>query len=135
MSIHWEKLLTSPLGLAGYALFLVFSVITIVIKQRKPTNQWAAPTGFALAAICILGCLTIAYRHEQNSAEQSAKEADKQPPKQTPPNQPAQQSLTTGDIHQKADNGVAAAGVQGNITVNTTNPASQPTSQADKPKP
>lgn len=125
MSIHWEKILSDPLGLSGYALFLVFGVVTYVIKQRKPANRWVVPSGFILAALCIIGGITIAYRREQKPSPTqpgpAPASASTQPA--TPP------SMHIDKVEQKVSGGNAVAGVQGNVTIQSGAPA-----QSAKPK-
>ena len=104
MSIHWEKVLTDPLGFAGYALFLMFSVVTVVVKQRKPRNEWIVPAGFALATVCVLGGLALAYHREPKGSVAS--------PNTTAPNS----SMHIDKIEQNVGNGNAVAGVQGDVS-------------------
>ena len=99
MAVPWEKVLTNPLGLAGYALFLVFVVVKLLVKQRKPRNNWIVPVGFALAAACVFGGLGLAYLHQSRLTVQP-----------TP-------SMKIGNVDQKVKNGNAVTGVQGDVTI------------------
>jgi len=91
-----------PLGLAGFALALVFSVVTKVVgRKRQKDTRWILGAGFALAAICAVGGVTIAYRRERPDASKAALP-----------------SMKIGTIHQRAPGGAAVAGVQGNVNVN-----------------
>lgn len=110
--MNWTKVITDPLGFAGFALALVFAVVGKVMAQKRTkSNRWIVPAFYALAAVCVVGGLTLAYRHELIGA-----------PAKT-------QAMHIGKIEQKSDNGVAVAGVQGDVTVNK--PATQ---KAPKPQ-
>jgi hypothetical protein len=109
MNTSWLKAITDPLGLAGYALSLLFGVVTYTVKQRKPRNSWIAPAGFILAAACILGGIGLAYQRQITSFSAPATQT---------PQTPAEQQMDLHDIHQKATCGTAVAGVQGNVTIN-----------------
>jgi hypothetical protein len=118
VSIPWEKVLTDPLGLAGFALFLIFGAVTVVIKQRKPTNRWVVSAGVALAALSVLGGLTLAFLRKPLMPV-------------TPPNPTAPtNSMQVDKVEQKVGSGNAVAGVQGNVTVTAP---SAPTSPKAKP--
>jgi len=108
LSIHFEKVLTDPLGLAGYALFLIFGVVTLVVKQNKPKVRWTVPAGFALGALCVIGCLSLAYRRQTVLS---------QPP---PPNIAPSPSLKIDKVDQKVNCGDAVAGIQGNVIASGT---------------
>ncbi len=110
MSIPWQKVLTDPLGLCGYALFLVFGIVTYVVKQKTPANRWIVPTGISLAAICVLGGLALAYHREPAASMSPANTAA------------PSTSLRIDKVDQKIENGNAIAGVQGNVTVTSTPP-------------
>jgi len=109
--MNWTKVITDPLGFAGFVLALVSAVVGKVIQKRTKSYRWIVPVFYALAAVCVVGGLALAYRHESIPA--SAKT----------------QAMHIGQIEQKADNGVAVAGVQGDVTVNK--PAGQ---KAPKPQ-
>jgi hypothetical protein len=112
MGINWDKALTDPIGLAGFALSLLFGVVTVVVKQRKPSSAWIIPTGFILATVCILGGLGLAWQRQIYSS----------PRPLTPsaaPATPATQKMDLHDIHQKTNCGPAVAGVQGDVTINS----------------
>jgi hypothetical protein len=114
--MDWMKVITHPLGIAGFALALVFGVVGRVIVQKHRKNiQWIVPAAYALAAVCIVGGLALAYRRES----------------MTPPVKPdTVGTMRIDKIDQKVGNGTAVAGVQGNVTVNAPNPQKE-----SKPKP
>jgi hypothetical protein len=68
-SISVPRIVTHPLGLAGYALALVFGVIA----KFGPSEQWPwlPPVAVGLALLCIIGGLILASR--QASAKESSK--------------------------------------------------------------
>ena len=105
--MDWTKVVTTPLGLTGFALALVFGVVTTVVARRRKGNAgWIVPAGFTLAALCIIGGLTIAYQRSSSAANFPQNTAAPPPP------------LQIGTIEQQAAGGAAVAGVQGNVTVN-----------------
>lgn len=56
---EWTKVVTDPLGLVGFALFLVFG---LVAKTRKSSERrWLTPVAVCLAVAALLGGLTLSY--------------------------------------------------------------------------
>ena len=110
MNPHLKDIVTDPLGLAGYALFLVFGILTIVVKNRKKESKWIISAGFSLAFLCALGGLAIAWHRDSTKSENPA------------PPAPPSQAITIDKIDQKVDNGSATAGVQGPVTNNNAEP-------------
>jgi len=56
---EWAKVVTQPLGLAGFALFLIFGYLA---KVEKPNIlRWLSPVGVVLAAGALVGGLALAY--------------------------------------------------------------------------
>ena len=107
--MDWTKVVTEPLGLAGYALAAFFTLVRQVIaKKRGKEAPWLVPASYVLVVVCIVGGLVLAYRHESKLAA---------PSKTTISNSP-NTSIQTGSIDQKVGNGSAVVGVQGNVTVN-----------------
>jgi hypothetical protein len=109
---NWIRVVTQPLGLAGFALFLMF---TFIGRQRKktPRAQWAF---YAAACVALVGGLTVAYR--QGSGQTNA---------------PKTQQMQIGNIQQNSTGNqtVNAAGVQGNVS---TDPSSEGGSSDGKKK-
>jgi hypothetical protein len=58
----WMKVITDPLGIAGFALALVFSLIG---RNHGKNSQWIAPAAYALAAVCVLGGFALAYQRQR----------------------------------------------------------------------
>jgi hypothetical protein len=55
----WTKVVTEPLGLAGFALFLMFAYLGKVIKDEK--RRWLSPVAFACAAVTLIAGFSLAY--------------------------------------------------------------------------
>src|ERR1700677_1586225 len=55
----WTKVVTNPLGLSGFALFLVFSYLWRT--SRGSQRRWLAPTAVSLAVATLVGGLALAY--------------------------------------------------------------------------
>jgi len=56
----WTKVVTDPLGLAGFALFLVFGFLARVGFTKK--QRWLAIGAFAMACVALIGGLTLSWR-------------------------------------------------------------------------
>lgn len=55
----WTKVITNPLGLAGFSLFLIFGFIgRLKLSQKRP---WIVIVAFAMSAVSLLGGLLLAY--------------------------------------------------------------------------
>jgi hypothetical protein len=55
----WTKAVTEPLGLAGFALFLVFGVLSRI--KRDDERRWLGPLAMAMAVVALTGGLALAY--------------------------------------------------------------------------
>lgn len=114
--MDWTKVVTDPLGLAGFALALVFGVLSpILARKGGRDSRWFVPAAYALAAVCVLGGLALAYQRASSAAATKS---------QIPA--PAAPSMQIGKIEQKAGGGTAVAGVQGTVTVNAPAPQKEP---------
>jgi hypothetical protein len=111
------KILTDPLGLAGYALFLIFGAITLVLKKRLKKHYWLIPTGAVLGALCIIAGLSLAFFR-----------GSRLPP---PPVAPVQ-SMHLDSVEQTVTDGSAVTGVQGSVTIDEKSTASQKAKQKQK---
>ncbi len=56
---EWTKVVTEPLGLAGFALFLVFGVLARI--KRDDERRWLGPLAMAMAVVALTGGLALAY--------------------------------------------------------------------------
>jgi hypothetical protein len=67
--MEWTKVITNPLGLAGFALSLVFGSLSRLQRVRQGTvGRWSAPVAYLLAAGCIVGGLFLAYQQESSKS-------------------------------------------------------------------
>jgi hypothetical protein len=104
--MDWTKVVTDPLGLAGFALAMVGLVSKLAAQKRR--ERWIVPAFYTMALICVVGGLVLAYHRESNIT------ASLKHPVTTPPIT----SIQTGNIEQTVGNGAAVAGIHGNVTVN-----------------
>jgi hypothetical protein len=94
----WIKVVTSPLGLVGFALFLVFSFL----GTRKKKPAWFPIGAYGMAVLALMGRILIAYLHETQSKGDTAEQH-------------------IGTIQQgQSGTGANTAGVQGNVTTTIT---------------
>ena len=56
----WVEVVTNPLGLAGFALFVVFGLLAR--RGAAGGNRWLAPAAVAMAFVALVGGLVLAYR-------------------------------------------------------------------------
>ena len=66
--MDWTKVVTSPLGLSGFALFLVFSYLS----TRQRSSVWVVRSFVALSALSLLGGLVLSYAVMRNQQEAAA---------------------------------------------------------------
>jgi len=62
---EWTKVVTHPLGLAGFALFLVFSLLARA--KRRDERRWIFPVSLVMAVFALVGGLSLAYRQGKNT--------------------------------------------------------------------
>jgi hypothetical protein len=107
LSIHeWVKVLTQPLGLAGFALFLIFQLLGRKLKAYE--RRWAFVAMVAMSVICLLGGLGLAYRHEQK--QEKIEQVQQQSSGAGSPNVQGVQ----GDVNITIDQSKAGTGEQKN---------------------
>jgi hypothetical protein len=106
---EWTKVLTNPLGLIGFALFLVFGLFA-KLKQRDE-RRWLFSLAIVMAFIALLGGLGLAYLQIQGtSAAVSTQRSNSAPaPVQQQTNQIQQTSTGPGSPNVQ--------GVQGSVTI------------------
>jgi hypothetical protein len=56
---EWTKVVSQPIGLAGFGLSLVFGYLGKV--KRLDERRWLSPVAVSLAAVALIGGLTLAY--------------------------------------------------------------------------
>jgi hypothetical protein len=86
----WTKVLTSPLGLVGYALSLAFGFLAKV--KRSKEGLWLTPVVTCLAITALFGGLLIAYIQVPRSPLQSRQAFQPETKKQS--NSQVQQTST-----------------------------------------
>lgn len=125
----WTKVVTQPIGLAGFALFVVFGLLAKT--KKKPT--WLVAGFFALASVALIGGLAIGYFEVQHGNPPSHSKAVSSLPSKTNPEPAQSNQQVIGEINQNSTGtgAVNAGGVQGQVTV-TIPPAEQ---SSDKPTP
>jgi hypothetical protein len=125
---EWAKVVTEPLGLAGFALFLIF---TYLGKTKQADHRkWLSPMAFGCAAITLVGGLTLAYLQITKPTQAPASLSKPAPPPIQQTNQV--QQLSTG---QGSPN---VQGVQGDVTITvdqSNGSKGSPKTVAARPKP
>lgn len=105
--LDWSKVVTEPLGLGGFALFLVFGALSRI--KRDSERRWIAPVALGMAVIALAGGLMLAYvKAAQPAVTLKAPAPHPAAPAQV--NQQVQQT-TTGP------GSPAVQGVQGDVTI------------------
>ncbi len=121
----WTKVVTEPLGLAGFALFLVFGLLSRL--KAKEERRWLGPAALAMAFLALAGGLALAY-------VKTAREAAAQgTPTQTSTQGRPSPTQTNSNIQQTTTGAGSPVvqGVQGDVTI--TVDQSQGTGTAKKP--
>jgi hypothetical protein len=103
---EWVKVVTSPFGLAGFALFLIFSYATREARRKSP-KEWISRTFMSVAIVTLLGGLSIGYINVRKESPQTTRTA---PPANQQSNQQVQQQSTGAGSPN-------VQGVQGNVTI------------------
>jgi hypothetical protein len=122
---EWAKVVTHPLGLAGFALFLVFGYLARV--KRKDERRWLSPAAVALGVVALVGCLLIAYKQVPKPSSRPIQTMQAPPPAKQQSNGDVQQSST-------GEGSPNVQGVQGDVTI-TVDQTKGKTEPAKKPKP
>jgi hypothetical protein len=121
---EWTKVVTSPLGLAGFALFLVFGYLAKV--KNKDERRWVSPAAVLVSLIALVGGLFLAYRQTPgvaSPAQTSGKAAiAPQAPKKV-------QQISTGDGSPNVD------GVNGNVTITVDQSRGKTEGEKEKAQP
>ena len=101
----WIKVVTEPLGLAGFALFLVFGVLARVKKQDE--RRWLGPLASGMAVLALVGGLTLAYvKASQSPTPQAA----------STPTAKAPAPMQTNQVEQTTT-GKGSPAVQGDVNI------------------
>jgi hypothetical protein len=119
---EWTKVVTNPLGLAGFALFLVFGYLARA--KRNDERRWLSPAAVALAVVALVGCLLIAYKQLPKPSPQPVQAIQAQPPVKQQTNNNVQQTSS-------GEGSPNVQGVQGDVTI--TVDQSKGKTEAQKP--
>lgn len=105
---EWTKVVTQPLGLAGFVLFLVFGLFAKL--KRGDERRWLFPVIIVMAGIALLGGLSLSYFQVQraNAAVMAAPAPAPAPLKQS--NEVVRQTST-------GEGSPNVQGVQGAVTI------------------
>jgi hypothetical protein len=103
----WAKVVSEPLGLAGFALFLMFAYLG---KVKSGDNRtWISPVAFVLAAATLLGGFSLAYLQMKRTVAPAAA-VQNAPATAVPQTNNAQQSSTGAGSPN-------VQGVKGDVTI------------------
>jgi hypothetical protein len=67
---EWVKVVVQPLGLAGFALFLVFGLIARA--KRNDQRKWLSTAAVGMAFVALIGGMTLAFVHERSQMAAAA---------------------------------------------------------------
>src|SRR5438874_13808951 len=107
MGLHeWMRVLTSPLGLVAFALFLIFSVLAKAKSGQQKDQRFWRQLFASSAVVCLIGGLCLSFFQVMH------------PP--SPAANPAAEKQENKDVEQKTSGSGSPAiqGVQGDVTVN-----------------
>lgn len=105
---EWTKVVTDPLGLAGFALFLVFGLLAQL--KRREERQWVARLAAVMAVVTLAGGMVLAYFKAAHLQAVSPPQSSSAPVHSQQQTNQVQQT-TTGP------GSPAVQGVQGNVTI------------------
>jgi hypothetical protein len=113
----WISVVTDPLGLAGFALFLVFSVLGL--KRRTPDASWMTASFIVLAAVGLMGGLGLAYLRSPQTGRATSSGTSAPPMAQSKPSASDTPSQLPGQVRQETHGSQSptVSGVQGNVTI------------------
>jgi hypothetical protein len=123
--MDWTKIVTHPLGLAAFALALIFGVAGVRLQGRQ--GPWFLPAALIIAAIALIGCFYLANRQIDADREVAhpAAPASTQPSKRnTQPSLAADDNKSSrpsapATVHQETRGAGSPTiqGVQGDVTI------------------
>jgi hypothetical protein len=121
---EWTKVVTNPLGLAGFALFLIFGYLAKA--KRNDERRWLSPVAIAIAAVALIGGLLLAYVQIPKPVPPSVQTSKPVAPIQQQTNQQVQQTST-------GEGSPNVQGVQGNVTITVDQSTGKTKTEAKKP--
>ena len=125
----WTKVVTHPLGLAGFALFLVFGYLAKA--KRNDERRWLAPAAVVLALAALAGGILLSYVQGPKPLPQPAQAVQAASPSKQQTNSNVQQTST-------GEGSPNVQGVQGDVTITvdqSTGKTSTKKPTEKKPKP
>lgn len=102
----WTSVVTQPLGLVGFALFLVFGYLAKVKSRNE--RRWLSPVAVIVAVMALGGGLVLAYVEAPKSLPTPAAQAIRTP---------AQQQTNNVQQTTSGQGSPAVQGVQGDVTI------------------
>jgi hypothetical protein len=102
----WTKVVTEPLGLTGFALFLVFGLLSRL--KGKDERRWLPLFAGVLAIVALLGGLGIAFIQVERNSALSAPTTNPHPAS----------AIQTGNISTTGNASPVVVGSSGQLTVN-----------------
>jgi carbon starvation protein CstA len=105
---EWTKVVANPLGIAGFALFLVFGYLARIKKSDQ--HRWIAPMAFVMAVTALIGGLSIAYLQVRTTTVQPT-QTNQSP---APVNQRQQQQVKQTSTGNGSPN---VQGIKGSVTI------------------
>ena len=123
----WTDVVTHPLGLAGFVLFLVFAYLARTKEQRA--KRWLRPIAMLFACVALVGGIWLAYAQISHGVK------DPLAPSQPPPSA----QLPVGHVEQRSTGGTGSPNIQGvsgnvTVTVDQSSAAEKTTLQVEKPQ-
>jgi hypothetical protein len=109
----WTNVVTQPLGLAGFALFLVFGYLARA--KSKDERRWLSPVAMIVAVMALAGGLVLAYLQTPKPAAPVVKTAA-----------PATQQNTQVQQTTSGPGSPAVQGVQGDVTITVDQSGANP---------
>jgi hypothetical protein len=121
----WTKVVTHPLGLAGFVLFLIFGYLAR--SKRQNEHRWLAPVAFAIATVALIGGLFLAYVEVPKPPPPSVQISQPAAPAPQQTNQQVQQTST-------GNGSPNVQGVQGDVTITVDQSTGQATTKKTSPQ-
>jgi hypothetical protein len=105
---EWIKVVTNPLGLVGFVLFLVFGALARA--KRQDERRWLSPLAMVTATLALIGGLTLAYVQTPKVTSSAATPTPATPVSEQQTNQNVEQ-------HTSGPGSPTVQGVRGDVTI------------------
>lgn len=116
--MDWTQVITHPLGLAGFALALVFGIISAKGSEQV---SWLAPVAASMAVLALAGGLYLSYLDKKPKPITDAESSSKVPAPSAatlPPSQPPSSDKSSAQATGTGSVAVSGSEVRGGINVN-----------------